>query len=190
MRIPVNYGEVTVGSDRIRVGVSLMSRTVGGLMLAAVGFLVLFIVMVGGGQYLFLKTSAQLWIISALIIYFGLRFMGAWSDSQTIDGQKQEIRVTKHWLFIPYRRQVFPFHTVRSISWQEIINRKVGASQLDTRSTQVIFTLKDKAWLTIASISLANPDETIKSAENLAKIISEFIHRPISAPAETKVVIG
>ncbi len=190
MRIPVNYGEVTVGKDHIRVGVSLMSQAVGGLMLATVVFLFLFITLVGGSQYLFTTTSAQLWVLGGLIIYFGLRFMGAWSDSQIIDSTKREITVTKHWLFIPYQRKVFPFKNIRSISWQEIVNRKVGAKQLDTRSTQVLFSLKDNAWLTIASISLANPDETIQAAEKLSQIISKFVHCPISEPVDTKVVIG
>ncbi len=190
MRIPVNYGEVNVGKDRIRVGVSLMSRTVGGLMLATVALLVVFIIVMGGGRYLFSTTSAQLWVLGGLIIYFSLRFMGAWSDSQTIDSAKQKITVTKHWLFYPYQRRVFPFKSIRSISWQEIVNQKVGAKQLDTRSTQVLFSLKDNAWLTIASISLANPDETLRTAEKLSQILSKFVHCPISAPVNPKVVIG
>ncbi len=190
MRMLVNYGAVRVSKNRIRVGVSLISQITGIIMLSVVAFLIIFIIAVGGGPYLFSRSSAQLWILGALIIYLGLRFVGAWSDTQIIDGAAQEVRVNKHWLFVPYSRKTFPFRSIRSVTWQEIINRKVGASQLDTRTTQVMFYLKDKGWLTVASISWPDPDKTLKSAETLARVIADMVGCPIDSPAESKVVLG
>lgn len=188
MRIPVNYGEVNVKNRQIRVGVSLMSRIIGTAMLTIVLVLITFIIMIGGGPVIFSTSSAQLWVLSGLIIYFGLRFMGAWSDSQVIDGNRKEISVNKHWLFLPYNKRVYPFKDVRSIICREVVNRKVGAKQLDTSSLQILFLMKDNAWLTVASISLANPDETQNKAEQLTNIISELVGCPVNTREKTEVI--
>jgi hypothetical protein len=190
MRIPINYGEVWIGKNCIRIGISLISRIVGALMLVVVGLMIVFIMIAGGGQYLLKTNSAQFWVLSGIISYFGLQSMGAWSDLQIIDKINQNITIKKHWLFIPYKRKTFPFKAIHSISWQEIIKRKVGAKQLDMHFAQVFFRLNDGTSLILAEISLGEPEKTIKMAQKLASILSEKVQCPVVEPIETIIVIG
>lgn len=175
MRISINYGEMQFKEDKIWMGTNIISRLTGGFFLVFFFGLIIAFSLMGmkGSQWWMLFQG--IWLFVALMVYMGLRYVGAWSDSMLIDKKKKKITVTKHWLFIPIKTVEYPFTNIKEVVWKETKAPKKLNLGNDNKSAEVHLNLKKNKWLSIAGVSYPQAEKAIAVAKDIANRLGDFI---------------
>lgn len=176
MRIPVNYGEMEIRSDKIVVGPSWISRAIGWVMVAFLAGIVLFLLVIGFEHITWRQIDIRVILLVVITIYLSLRFMGGWSDRMVIDGKSKTILVTKRWVFIPIRRARLPFGDVKFVQCQEVSDQ--GLKWKDADMAEIVFVLKNDDTLSIASLSYAEPKAALRTSKDITKRIADLVGCP------------
>ena len=176
MRIPVNYGEVQIRSDKIVVGPSWISRTIGWVMVAFIAGIVLFLLIIGFEHIEWRQIDIRVVLLVVITGYLSLRFMGGWSDRIVIDGESKTILVTKRWVFVPIRRARLSFGDIKNVQYQEVSDQ--GLKWKDADMAEIVFVLKNDDILSIASLSYAEPKAGLKTSKDITKRIADLVGCP------------
>jgi hypothetical protein len=175
MRISINYGEMQFKENKIWMGTNIISRLTGGSFLALFFGLIIAFSLMGmkGSQWLLLLQGT--WFIVGVMMYFGLRYVGAFSDTMLIDKNKKNITVTKHWFFIPVKTTVYLFANIKEVVWRELeVPKKLGLGN-ESRSAEVHLNLTKNKWLSIAGVSYPSSEKAIAAARDIADRLGAFI---------------